>query len=78
MKRQYFPQQYHIIQEIQKYNIPDYRPHREWFQKAAEKIKSLKTPKRLSTNGYAFSQTEDGQSDLIRSYDTRKAKPLGF
>ena len=25
-KRMYYPQSYHHIQEIQKYNIPDYRP----------------------------------------------------
>ena len=27
------PEPYHIVQEIQKYNLPDYRPRMEQFQK---------------------------------------------
>ncbi|KAK3671974.1 aminophospholipid translocase [Recurvomyces mirabilis] len=36
-KRMYFPQSYHHVQEIQKYNIQDYRPRMEQFQKAIRK-----------------------------------------
>ena len=30
-KRTYMPASYHIAQEIQKYNIPDYRPRQEQY-----------------------------------------------
>jgi phospholipid-transporting ATPase len=65
-----------VVQEIQKYNIPDYRPHQEWFKKAVEKIKKVHNPKRYSL-GFAFSQT-DRQDELIRRYDTTKRKPKGL
>lgn len=32
-KRLFMPEPYHIVQEIQKYNLPDYRPRMEQFQK---------------------------------------------
>lgn len=32
-KRLFRPEPYHIVQEIQKYNLPDYRPRMEQFQK---------------------------------------------
>jgi len=32
-KRLFQPEPYHIVQEIQKYNLPDYRPRMEQFQK---------------------------------------------
>ncbi|KAJ3191400.1 hypothetical protein HK101_007812 [Irineochytrium annulatum] len=38
MKRTYYPVSYHIVQEIQKFNIPDYRPRMEWFRKAVHKV----------------------------------------
>lgn len=30
-RRTYMPETYHIAQEIQKYNIPDYRPRQEQY-----------------------------------------------
>jgi hypothetical protein len=30
-RRTYKPASYHIIQELQKYNIPDYRPRQEQY-----------------------------------------------
>ena len=45
-KRRYNPESYHYVQEIQKYNIQDYRPRMEQFQKQLEKFdkfKELKT-----------------------------------
>ncbi|CAG8467752.1 4457_t:CDS:10 [Acaulospora colombiana] len=76
MKRMYYPRSYHIVQEIQKFNIPDYRPRMEQFQKAVRKVRAVQ---RLRKNrGFAFSQNESGQeAHLIRVYDTTMAKPKG-
>ena len=74
-KRNYQPQSYHIIQEIQKFNIPDYRPRMEWFRKAVHKVRQVQRLKR--SRGFAFSQNESGQADLIRVYDTTRRKPKG-
>jgi len=30
-RRTYLPSSYHIVQELQKYNIPDYRPRQEQY-----------------------------------------------
>ncbi|KAI0060491.1 calcium transporting ATPase [Artomyces pyxidatus] len=81
-KRTYMPASYHIAQEIQKYNIPDYRPRQEQFQKAIKKVRAVQRMRR--NRGFAFSQTEDparqDQSRLIRAYDTSKsgARPSGY
>lgn len=74
-KRNYLCRSYHIIQEIQKFNIPDYRPRMEWFRKAVYKVRQSQRMKR--TRGYAFSQNESGQANLIRVYDTTRRKPAG-
>ncbi|KNC95912.1 phospholipid-translocating P-type ATPase, flippase [Spizellomyces punctatus DAOM BR117] len=74
-KRTYFPKSYHIIQEVQKYNIPDYRPRMEWFRKAVHKVRMIQRLKRQ--RGFAFSQNESGQAGLIRAYDTTRRKPRG-
>ena len=68
---------YHIAQEIQKYNIPDYRPRQEWFKKAVTKVRAIQRLKK--SRGFAFSQneTQGGQSNLIRIYDTTRRKPKG-
>jgi phospholipid-transporting ATPase len=75
IKRTYYPKSYHVAQEIQKYNIPDYRPRQEWFRKAVTKVRQIQRLKKL--RGFAFSQNETGQNKLIRAYDTTRAKPLG-
>ncbi|KAA1470665.1 calcium transporting ATPase [Dentipellis sp. KUC8613] len=81
-KRTYAPASYHIAQEIQKYNIPDYRPRQEQFQKAIKKVRAVQRMRR--NRGFAFSQTENSarqdQSRLIRAYDTSKsdARPSGY
>ncbi|KAI8801118.1 hypothetical protein BJ742DRAFT_838872, partial [Cladochytrium replicatum] len=74
-KRMYFTRSYHIVQEIQKYNIPDYRPRQEWFRKAVHKVRMIQRLKR--NRGFAFSQSESGQANLIRVYDTTRRKPRG-
>ncbi|BGP36162.1 aminophospholipid translocase [Rhodotorula kratochvilovae] len=67
-KRLFRPEPYHIVQEIQKYNLPDYRPRMEQFQKAIKKVRAVQRLRR--NRGFAFSQTEEGQEHLIRAYDT--------
>ncbi|GAA5906353.1 hypothetical protein JCM8208_003527 [Rhodotorula glutinis] len=67
-KRLFQPEPYHIVQEIQKYNLPDYRPRMEQFQKAIKKVRAVQRMRR--NRGFAFSQTEEGQEHLIRAYDT--------
>ncbi|KAJ7888132.1 hypothetical protein B0H14DRAFT_3856133 [Mycena olivaceomarginata] len=62
------PVSYYIAQELQKYNIPDYRLRQEQFQKA---IKKVRTVQRMQRNrGFAFSQTENGgkQAQLVAHF----------
>jgi len=81
-RRTYKPLSYHIAQELQKYNIPDYRPRQEQFQKAIKKVRAVQRMRR--NRGFAFSQTETAgkqdQTKLIRAYDTSKsnARPTGY
>ncbi|KAK1232321.1 aminophospholipid translocase [Marasmius sp. AFHP31] len=81
-RRTYMPSSYHIAQELQKYNIPDYRPRQEQFQKAIKKVRAVQRMRR--NRGFAFSQTETAgkqdQAKLIRAYDTSQsdAKPSGY
>ncbi|KAF9049923.1 hypothetical protein BJ165DRAFT_1454911 [Panaeolus papilionaceus] len=81
-RRTYMPSSYHIAQELQKYNIPDYRPRQEQFQKAIKKVRATQRMRR--NRGFAFSQTENAgkqdQAKLIRAYDTSKAgaRPSGY
>ncbi|KAI9220298.1 hypothetical protein BC828DRAFT_405948 [Blastocladiella britannica] len=74
-KRMYLTRSYHIVQEIQKFNIPDYRPRMERFRQAVHKVRMIQRLKR--NRGFAFSQNESGQADLIRVYDTTRRKPMG-
>ncbi|KFH67222.1 phospholipid-translocating ATPase [Podila verticillata NRRL 6337] len=75
MKRTFFPRTYHYVQEIQKLNIPDYRPRMERFRKAVHKVRNIQRLRR--NRGFAFSQNESGTAHLIRAYDTTAQKPLG-
>ncbi|EIW80800.1 aminophospholipid-transporting P-type ATPase [Coniophora puteana RWD-64-598 SS2] len=78
-RRTYQPASYHIAQELQKYNIPDYRPRQEQFQKAIKKVRAVQRMRR--NRGFAFSQTENSRQDqtrMIRAYDTSKARPTGY
>ncbi|KAH8653216.1 P-type ATPase-like protein [Tricladium varicosporioides] len=67
-KRMYRPQTYHHIQEIQKYNIQDYRPRMEQFQKAIRKVRQVQRMRKQ--RGYAFSQADESQTRVINAYDT--------
>ncbi|RUP42794.1 hypothetical protein BC936DRAFT_138082 [Jimgerdemannia flammicorona] len=75
IKRMYQPLSYHYVQEIQKFNIPDYRPRMDRFRQAVNKVRRIQRLKR--NRGYAFSQNESGQNKIIRVYDTTQQKPLG-
>ncbi|KAI8065645.1 hypothetical protein BC940DRAFT_303921 [Gongronella butleri] len=74
-KRMYRANSYHYVQEIQKLNLPDYRPNMEKFRQAAIKVRRIQRLKTM--RGYAFSQSDDGQSRIIRMYDTSQKKPIG-
>ncbi|SCU84713.1 LANO_0C02168g1_1 [Lachancea nothofagi CBS 11611] len=68
-KRTYTPESYHVVQEMQKYNIGDYRPRVEQFQKAIRRVRQVQRMKKQ--RGFAFSQSEaGGQDKVIRMYDT--------
>ena len=72
-KRRYNPESYHYVQEIQKYNIQDYRPRMEQFQKAIRKVRQVQRIKKQ--RGFAFSQVEGQDQDkIVRLYDTTKKR----
>ncbi|KAK5137840.1 hypothetical protein LTR08_006608 [Meristemomyces frigidus] len=71
-KRMYFPQTYHHVQEIQKYNIQDYRPRMEQFQKAIRKVRQVQRMRKQ--RGYAFSQTDESQARVLQAYDTTRER----
>ncbi|CCU81255.1 plasma membrane calcium-transporting ATPase 1 [Blumeria hordei DH14] len=85
-KRMYFPESYHHIQEIQKYNIQDYRPRydiyfcfdftninrMEQFQKAIRKIRQVQRMRKQ--RGYAFSQADESQTRVLQAYDTTRER----
>lgn len=72
-KRMYYPQAYHHIQEIQKYNVQDYRPRMEQFQKAIRKVRQVQRMRKQ--RGYAFSQADEGgQMRAVGAYDTTRSR----
>lgn len=71
-RRMYYPESYHYVQEIQKYNIQDYRPRMTHFQKAIRKVRQVQRMRKQ--RGFAFSQVDDGQERIIRMYDTTKKR----
>lgn len=75
VKRIFRPSPYHFVQEIQKYNLPDYRPRMDRFRQAVNKVRRIQRLKR--SRGYAFSQNETDQTKIIRAYDTTQQKPQG-
>lgn len=69
----YEPESYHLVQEMQKYNISDNRPHLQHFQDAIRKVRQVQRMKKQ--RGFAFSQTEEGgQEKIIRMYDTTQKR----
>lgn len=71
-KRMYYPVSYHHIQEIQKYNIQDYRPRMEQFQKAIRKVRQVQRMRKQ--RGYAFSQADESQTRVLNAYDTTRER----
>ncbi|KAI8095529.1 hypothetical protein BDF21DRAFT_406112 [Thamnidium elegans] len=74
-KRMYRTKSYHYIQEIQKMNLPDYRPRMDRFRQAVNKVRKIQRLK--LSRGYAFSQNDSDQTKIIRMYDTTQQKPTG-
>ncbi|KAI9801089.1 MAG: hypothetical protein M1833_002957 [Piccolia ochrophora] len=72
IKRMYRPQSYHHIQEIQKYNIQDYRPRMEQFQKAIRKVRQVQRMRKQ--RGYAFSAADESQTRVLQAYDTTRER----
>ncbi len=71
-RRMYRPAKYHYVQEIQKYNLVDYRPRMEQFQKAIRKVRQVQRMRKQ--RGFAFSQADEGQEKIIRAYDTTQER----
>lgn len=72
-KRSYTPESYHYVQEIQKYNIQDYRPRMEQFEKAIRKVRQVQRIKKQ--RGFAFSQQDNQNLEkVVRLYDTTKKR----
>lgn len=72
-KRINSPESYHYVQEIQKYNIQDYRPRMEQFEKAIRKVRQVQRIKKQ--RGFAFSQVDDQNLEkIVRLYDTTKKR----
>lgn len=72
-KRSYNPESYHYVQEIQKYNIQDYRPRMEQFEKAIRKVRQVQRIKKQ--RGFAFSQVDNQDLEkIVRLYDTTKKR----
>lgn len=72
-KRSYSPESYHYVQEIQKYNIQDYRPRMEQFEKAIRKVRQVQRMKKQ--RGFAFSQQDNQNLEkVVRLYDTTKKR----
>ncbi|KAK0711228.1 hypothetical protein B0H67DRAFT_555242 [Lasiosphaeris hirsuta] len=77
-KRLWRPEAYHHVQEIQKYNIQDYRPRAylfvpnsmEQFQKAIRKVRQVQRMRKQ--RGYAFSQADESQTRVLQAYDTTR------
>jgi len=71
-RRMYSPLSYHHVQEIQKYNVQDYRPRMEQFQKAVRKVRQVQRMRKQ--RGYAFSQTDESQARVLNAYDTTRQR----
>lgn len=72
-KRRNNPEMYHHVQEMQKFNIQDYRPRMEQFQKAIRRVRQVQRIKKQ--RGFAFSQVDNqNQEQIVRLYDTTKKR----
>jgi phospholipid-transporting ATPase len=89
-KRMYYPQTYHHIQEIQKYNIQDYRPRYVIsllfgplylltlpfrMEQFQKAIRKVRQVQRMrKQRGYAFSQADESQTRVLQAYDTTRER----
>lgn len=74
------PSPYVIVQEIERYFPVEQHPHkRAEFQELARESQLVRLSQRTRRDrGYAFSQNESGQWDLMQKYDTTQQKPPGL
>ena len=85
----YYPQTYHHIQEIQKYNIQDYRPryasshcffcfsltNDPRMEQFQKAIRKVRQVQRMrKQRGYAFSQADESQTRVLQAYDTTRER----
>ncbi|KAI9460827.1 phospholipid-transporting ATPase [Boletus coccyginus] len=78
-KQTYDPRSYHVAQEVQKYNVLDYRPRQAQFQKAIKKVRAVQRTKRNA--GFAFNAGGVGgldQTAVIGAYGMAGVKPTGY
>ena len=73
-KRMYFPQAYHHVQEIQKYNVQDYRPRMEQFQKAVRKVRQVQRMRKQRGFAFSLGDEQGQQTRLLSVYDTTKGR----
>jgi phospholipid-transporting ATPase len=87
-KRLWRPEAYHHVQEIQKYNIQDYRPRYVslglacWghalmqfnrMEQFQKAIRKVRQVQRMrKQRGYAFSQADESQTRVLQAYDTTR------
>ena len=77
--RMYHPMPHVIVQEIQSYNLRDPRPGKKQAQLFTQRLRKIRVAQREKrSRGYAFSQNDGGQADLMKLYDTSVAKPTGL
>jgi len=74
-RRMYMPQGYVIVQEIERFRSGE---HLELPNPFAGSNVAARLFQRIKKNrGYAFSQNESGQAELVQKYDTTAPKPSG-
>jgi phospholipid-transporting ATPase len=61
---------------MHKFGIQDQQPRKELFRKQVQKVRLIQRQK--LNRGFAFSQNDDGEAQLIRLYDTTRRKPRGL
>ncbi|OZJ04656.1 hypothetical protein BZG36_02875 [Bifiguratus adelaidae] len=73
LKRMYFPRPYHIVQELELKEPPNYRPNQQRWHRAMDKVHRLERQRTNSVaysgRGYAFAQSEERwQGDVCKVY----------
>ena len=74
------PAPYVIVQEIERYFTPEQQvAKRHEFRAQIQENRIIRLSQRTRRNrGYAFSQNETGQWEVMQKYDTTQQKPAGM